>query len=74
LDVRADGAFTVEGVPPGDYNLRGTLIDAPVNLSRGEFGRTIGSFQQDVNVPQPGEGQSNGRIDLGSVTVQSEHP
>ncbi|MGO9204204.1 MAG: sigma-70 family RNA polymerase sigma factor [Limisphaerales bacterium] len=72
LDVRADGAFTVEDVPPGDYELSGQLSDAAVDLPRRFVGHIIGSFQQDVTVPQPADGQSTGKIDLGAVTVQSQ--
>jgi len=73
LDVQADGAFTVEDVPPGGYELSGQLSDAAVDLSRGFFGHTIGSFQQDVTVPQPPEGQSTQKIDLGAIPVQTQN-
>ena len=74
LDVQADGAFTVEDVPPGQYELSGQLSDAAVDLSRGFLflGHTIGSFQQEVTVPEPANGQSTEKIDLGVVTVQSQ--
>ncbi|MGO9204149.1 MAG: hypothetical protein ACLQM8_26820, partial [Limisphaerales bacterium] len=72
LDVQTDGTFTVDSVPPGDYELSGQLSDAAVELSRGVLGHTIGSFKQDVTVPQPADGQSTGKIDLGAVTVQSQ--
>jgi hypothetical protein len=73
LVVQADGAFTVEDVPPGDYELSGQLSDATVALSQGIMGHTIGSFWQDVTVPQPAEGQSSEKIDLGTVTVQAKN-
>jgi len=70
LVVQPDGAFTVEGVPPGEYELRGQLSDATVDISRGKLGRTIASFQQDVTVPPPADGASVERIDLGAILVQ----
>ena len=73
LDVQADGAFTVEDVPPGDYELSGQLSDAAVDLSRGTLGHTIGSLQQDVTVPQPANGQSTEKIDLGVIPVQTQN-
>ncbi len=73
LDVKADGAFTVEDVPPGDYELSGQLNDAAVDLSRGVLGHTIGSFKQDVTVPEPADGQSAENIDLGVIPVQTQN-
>ncbi|MGO8679236.1 MAG: sigma-70 family RNA polymerase sigma factor [Limisphaerales bacterium] len=70
LDVRTDGTFTVEGVPPGDYELSGQLSDSAVDLSRGVLGHTIGSFKQDVTVPQTAGRHSTGAIDLGTIPVQ----
>jgi hypothetical protein len=70
LVVQPDGAFPVEGVPPGEYELRGQLSDATVDISRGKLGRTIASFQQDVTVPPPADGASVERIDLGAILVQ----
>ena len=61
LDVRADGTFTVEGVPPGDYELSGQLSDTTIHLSQGILGHSIGSFRQAVTVLQPADGQSPGR-------------
>jgi RNA polymerase sigma factor (sigma-70 family) len=74
LDVQTDGTFTIEGVPPGDYELSGQLSDAAVDLSRGVLGHSIGSFKQDVTVPQPADAQSTGKIDLGAITVESGNP
>jgi uncharacterized GH25 family protein len=73
LDVQTDGTFSVEGVPPGQYELSGQLSDTTINLSEGILGHTIGSFRQDVTVPQLGGGQSTGKIDLGAVLVQAEN-
>jgi hypothetical protein len=73
LDIKADGAFTVEGVPPGDYELSGQLSDAAGDLSRGFLGHTIGSLQQDVTVPQPADSQSAEKIDLGAIPVQTQN-
>jgi RNA polymerase sigma factor (sigma-70 family) len=74
LDVRTDGTFTVEGVPPGDYELTGKLSDSTIHLSEGILGHTIGSFRQDVTVPQLAEGQSTEKIDLGAVRVEAGNP
>jgi hypothetical protein len=74
LDVQSNGAFTVEGIPPGDYELSGQLSDTTVDLSMGVLGHTIGSFRQDVTVPDPGGAQSGEKMDLGLVLVQREHP
>ena len=74
LDVQADGSFTVEDVPPGDYEVSGQLSDARFDLSMRVMGHTIGSFRQDVTVPQPADGQSSETIDLGAIPVQSQNP
>jgi hypothetical protein len=74
LVVQADGAFTVEDVPPGDYELRGNLSDVKVNLSEGVMGHIIGSFLQDVTVPEPADNQTSPNTDLGVVTVTSQGP
>jgi len=73
LDVRTDGTFTVEGVPPGDYELSGQLSDLAVDLSRGVLGHTIGSFKQDVTLPQTAGRHPTGAIDLGTIAVQSSN-
>ena len=70
--MQADGAFTVEDVPPGDYELSGQLSDTTVNLSRGVMGHVIASFRQDVTVPQPADGQSTEKIDLGAIPAQTQ--
>ena len=44
----------------------------PRRTVSGVLGHIIGSFKQDVTVPQPADGQSTGKIDLGAVTVQSQ--
>jgi RNA polymerase sigma factor (sigma-70 family) len=74
LTVQADGTFTTEDVPPGDYELSGRLSDTTVDLSRGVLGHIIGSFRQDVTVPQSADAQSSEKIDLGTVPVQTEKP
>jgi hypothetical protein len=38
------------------------------------MGHTIGSFRQDVTVPQAADGQFREAIDLGVVPVQGQNP
>jgi hypothetical protein len=61
----------VEDVPPGDYELTGQLSDSAVDLPMRVMGHTIGAFRQDITVPQPGDGQSIQKINIGTIPVQS---
>jgi hypothetical protein len=74
LEVQPDGTFAVEDVPPGDYELSGQLLDATGDLSAGVQGHIIGSFRQDVTVPQPADAASSEKTDLGIVPVQTRKP
>ena len=74
LDAQSDGSFTVEDVPPGDYEVSGQLLDAPFNSSVGVKGHVIGSFRQEVTVPQPGDAASTEKIDMAIVPVQTQKP
>jgi len=74
LDAQSDGSFTVEDVPPGDYEVCGQLLDAPLNPAVGIKGHVIGSFRQEVAVPQPADAASTGKIDMGIVPVQLQGP
>jgi RNA polymerase sigma factor (sigma-70 family) len=70
--VQPDGSFTFEDVLPADYVLSSLIRYTVVDLYTGAADRSLGSFKQDVTVPQPADGQSVERIDLGAVTVQAK--
>jgi hypothetical protein len=73
LNVAADGSFSVEGVPPGDYQLTGMLFDPAADPSNPMMGdrKPMGSLRQTVEVPQPADGTAAQTVDLGAVTVQT---
>jgi hypothetical protein len=74
LDVQTDGAFSVEDVPPGDYELTGQLSDAAIDPTGRVKATVIGSFRQDVTVPQPSSAASGDSIDVGAIPVQPQKP
>jgi hypothetical protein len=69
LDIEADGSFTIDDVPPGAYELSGTLFDPVGEPFRFEDSRKIGSVNKNVAIPESADGQSAPDLDLGAVTV-----
>ncbi len=71
LDLQADGAFAVDDVPPGTYELNAYLFDSVHNPGQPEPGQYLGSVRRDVVVPEAGapSKESDEILDIGNVTV-----
>lgn len=66
LQFATNGAFRVDGVPPGKY----TLSVSPTDPSREDYSyEQIGSFATEVNVPALEPGQPAVPVDLGSFEI-----
>src|SRR5439155_18414888 len=70
LNVQADGAFTIDDVPPGTYELNAYLFDSAHDPGQPLPDQHLGSVR-NVVVPEAGGSASNSGelLDIGSVTV-----
>jgi hypothetical protein len=75
LAVSEDGTFIVDDVPPGIYELNITL-SRPAELPGAPAGLRlpIGTFQQEITIPEPDPANPDEAVDLGAVTVEVRVP
>jgi len=73
LEVQANGAFTVDDVPPGTYELNIFLFDSPHDPLDLNPGQHLGSAKKDVIVPDTATAssgtESGDTFDIGTVTI-----
>ena len=71
LNFSPDGAFRIEDVPGGKYNLK-------IELHEGGGGQpfnqpVIGSLTREITVPAPPGGRSDEALDLGTLEMAARH-
>jgi peroxiredoxin len=65
----ANGAFRIDDVPAGEYQLQ-LMFTEPEAAGNPGMGRPIGSISKEVVVPEMPEGRSDEPLDLGELKLQ----
>jgi RNA polymerase sigma factor (sigma-70 family) len=71
LQIESDGAFTVEDVPQGTYEINVHLMDTPSDLSRPRpTGKPLGFVRREVTVPASADPTAETPLDVGTIRVE----
>ncbi len=72
-NVRPDGRFRIEDVPPGKYRLSGQVYEPGLNATR-SFGPPLASVDIEIVVPEVPGGRTETPLDVGTIELQPIKP